>query len=208
MNRIINIIKTLWNRLFNKEQSFNHNIRKNPDKYVRLFEVRNGQSFKGHQGGVYINTVDGNTDIEIYNKYFSGYINCVYKEINNTTNMHVQHVYGKPNWMMDKTLKLQKILNVIEPIYLYYHSRSNSNTIVKVNINCKYDITIFTDEIYEGVNIPGHKENIERLKELSMLGSKVRKWFKKVDINDIKIKLEKYSVKDNPTYCVISDISV
>lgn len=145
-----------------------------------ILRVDRGKSFKGHDASV--NICHEGRKLFIHNKYFSGMVASIFYTDSKTTELNFQHNYDSPKWMEQKYKDVTNYHNLIEDRIDF---EVDDNTMLYIS---EWGVQVTKNIEIDGLNMFGHKYNIQMLRELQEVGSKFRKHFKKMDINRLVFK--------------------
>jgi len=143
-------------------------------KYQRILRIDRGQSFKGHQAELSIDTLN-NKMLSLHNQYYSGSIGFYYDLKKNKTIKKLHTGVITPKWLeklYNNAVSLTSSKRHYSPEFLF---RDRNGISVYVNA---YQITATKEETVEGCGFQGHRDNIDELKELSKSVKSIRKYLK------------------------------
>tara|TARA_R100000656_G_scaffold84813_1_gene61911 strand:- start:241 stop:828 length:588 start_codon:yes stop_codon:yes gene_type:complete len=175
-------MKELLNRIRNLFHYGRYNDNSKETYDHRILEIPRGKSFKGHEVHMHVGNYNEAGDTELYfcQSYLSGHVQTSYNSTRNTTKTIVNHHYVLPKWMIKK-IKDIKSKQLVTPNCEYILKLDNG---LEVAFD-EYCVKVQKKEHADKLVMRGHRNNIEKLKELKQIGSRFRKYFKTVDINEL-----------------------
>jgi hypothetical protein len=166
---------------------------KTPIFNQELLKIDRGNSFKGHEAHLSIDSINEDNIPKLYlgNKYFAGNVSYVFCNKNQNTVRRIHHNYELPKWLKQKRLDILTQLQYVKNGRSSYHEEILFNVTDKIKIRLyNYEVSIEETVIEPGLKMYGHRRNIHFLGNIKRLGSYFRRWIKETDPTKMKFNTE------------------
>ena len=158
-------------------------------KYQRLLRIDRGQSFKGHQAELSIDTLHNKT-LSLHNTYFGGSIGFYYEINKNQTIKKIHTQIYTPKWLQklyNDAMSISSMNKQYSPEF-----RFDNNKGISIFVN-QYSIYATKEEMIKGCAFQNHRNNINDIKDLYKELSSVRKYIKNKTAEELVIHLHNYN---------------